>query len=87
MKDHDDADVEFVNWYLSKNLTKWVKGINRKGEDQSIYIPYIDANPYPSGTSNGWMERSWKIVGTIVASLKWTWSTLRNCTTNITNTP
>ena len=44
MNDHDDEDVEFVNQYLSKNLTKWVKGINRKGEYQSIYIPYMDAN-------------------------------------------
>ena len=44
MKDYDDADVEFVNQYLNKNLTKWVKGISRDGEDQSIHIPYMDAN-------------------------------------------
>jgi hypothetical protein len=44
MKDYNDADVESVNQYLNKNLTKWVKGISRKGEDQSTYIPYMDAN-------------------------------------------
>jgi hypothetical protein len=25
MKDYDDVDIEFVNRYLNKNLTKWVK--------------------------------------------------------------
>ena len=44
MKDYDDADVEFINQYLNKNLTKWMKDISRDGEDQSIYIPYTDAN-------------------------------------------
>jgi hypothetical protein len=31
MDDYDDANVEFVNQYLNKNLTKWVKGISRDG--------------------------------------------------------
>ena len=44
VKDYDDADVKFINQYLNKNLTKWVEGISRNGEDQSIYIPYLDAN-------------------------------------------
>ena len=44
VKDYDDADVKFINQYLNKNLTKWVEGISRNGEDQSIYLPYLDAN-------------------------------------------
>ena len=38
MKDYDDGNIEFVNQYLNKNLTKWVKCISRDGEDP-IYIP------------------------------------------------
>ena len=44
MKDYNDADAEFVNQYLNKNITKCVKGISRDGEDQPTYNPYMDAN-------------------------------------------
>ena len=71
MKDHDDANVEFVSRYLNKNLTKWVKGISRNGEDQSIYIPYTHANNL-YGWSMSQPLPSWKSGLTIVASSKWT---------------
>ncbi|CAB3991165.1 uncharacterized transposon-derived [Paramuricea clavata] len=38
MKNHDDANVEFVNRYLNKNLTKWVKVVYLNGSSGTSFL-------------------------------------------------